>query len=203
MKKYLSLILAVMMLLAFTTEGFAACTQAFATSAKGNFLAGLFLKTDTYKIAHYADAATWSAATAQYSATNEVGTAGGYVLDTLAYGTSGTTYWMDFADEVNASTTFASASTCAIIYDDTAADTGCTASGAPYPCCTGSGTGTCANAVIGVFTYSSVQPNNGTLTVTFPAADASNAVIRLAIYDWLHFAMTGVLHYEMTGELPK
>ena len=162
----------------------AACTQAISTSAKGNWLGGLFLKADTYKIAFYADAATYSASTAQYSATNEVSgtgySAGGYTLDSLAYGTSGTTYWMDFADEVSATTTFDAASTCAVIYDDTAADTGCTASGAPWPCCSGSGAGTCANAVLGVFTFTSVQPSAGTLTVTFPTADASNAIIRIA-----------------------
>jgi len=169
----------------------AACTQGISTSAKGNWLSGLFLKADTYKIAFYADAATYSASTAQYSATNEASgtgySAGGYTLDSLAYGTSSTTYWMDFADEVAATVTFAAASTCAIIYDDTAADTGCTSSGAPWPCCSGSGAGTCANAALGVFTFTSVQPSAGTLTVTFPAADASNAIIRIAegVYNWL------------------
>jgi hypothetical protein len=169
----------------------AACTQAISTSAKGNWLSGLFQKGDTYKIAFYQTAATWDATTAQYSATNEItGTnysAGGYALDSLAYGTSGTTYWMDFADEVQNSVTFDQASTCAVIYDDTAANTSCTGAGAPWPCCSGAGAGTCQDAVLGVFTFTSVQPSAGTLTVTFPTADASNAIIRIArgALDWI------------------
>lgn len=189
--KKLAAVLAALCLCLAPLSADAACTQGISTSAKGNWLSGLFLKADTYKIAFYADAATYSASTAQYSATNEVSgtgySAGGYALDSLAYGTSSTTYWMDFADEVAATVTFSAASTCAVIYDDTAANTSCSASGTPWPCCSGSGAGTCADAVLGVFTFTSVQPSAGTLTVTFPAADASNAIIRIAegIYDWL------------------
>lgn len=185
--KTMKRLLAVLLALAFAFAPIAAdaaCTQAISTSAKGNWLGGLFLKADTYKIAFYADAATYSATTAQYSATNEVSgtgyTAGGYTLDSLAYGTASTTYWMDWADEVAATVTFSAASTCAVIYDDTAANTGCTGTGAPWPCCSGAGAGTCADAVLGVFTFTSVQPSAGTLTVTFPTADASNAIIRIA-----------------------
>ena len=176
-------ILAILAVLVFTAPAYAACTTALPTSAKGNMLAGLFQKGDTYKIAFYTDTATFGASTAQYTATNEVSgtnyTAGGYTLDTLAYGTSGTTFWLDFADEVANTVTFTTASTCVMIYDDTASNSGCTASGAPYPCCSGSGAGTCADAALYIGSITSVQPSAGTLTVTFPAADASNAIVRV------------------------
>jgi hypothetical protein len=193
MKKILAVVCLLIACL-LSSVSHAACTQAFSTSAKGNFAAGLFLKTHTYKIAHYADAATWSAATAQYSTTNELATSGNYTaggpaLDSLTYGTSGTTYWIDFADETEATQTWSAASTCALIYDDTVDDSGCTASGTPYPCCTGSGTGTCANAVIGVFVYASAQPSAANVTVQFPTADATNAVIKFAFWEWLSTAM--------------
>lgn len=183
MKRILGAILAVVMILVFTAAAQAACTGAIPTSAKANWLGGLFQKSDTYKIAFYTDTATWGASTAQYSATNEVsGTnypAGGFTLDSIAISTSGTAGIIDFADEVNNTITFTAASTCAMIYDDTAADTSCTASGVPWACCTGSGTGTCANAVIWVGTFTSIQPTAGTLTVTFPTADGTNAIVQI------------------------
>ena len=164
----------------------AACSQAISTSAKGNWLSGAFDADDTYKIAFYTDSATYDATTAEYAATNEVtGTgysAGGFSLDTpIAYGTSTTVYWMDWPDEVNATITFDAASTCAVIYNDTVADTDCSANQTPYACCTGASAGTCDDPVLGVWTFTSVQPSAGTLTVTFPTADASNAILRIAM----------------------
>jgi hypothetical protein len=100
---------------------------------------------------------------------------------------------MDFADEVQASVTFNQTSTCVIIYDDTATNTGCTASGAPWPCCSGAGAGTCADAVIGVWTFTSVQPSAGTLTVAFPTPDATNAIVRIAAYEWIETIMAQAL----------
>jgi hypothetical protein len=185
----------------------AACTQAISTEFKGNLFGGLYLKADTYKIAFYQAAAVWDATTKQYAATNEITgtnyTAGGYELDTLAYGTSATTYWMDFADEVQATVTFNQASTCAIIYDDTTANTSCTGAGAPWACCSGAGAGTCADSVIGVFTFTSVQPSAGTLTVTFPTADASNAIVRIArnLWEYLMPAAYAIDRVDATVEI--
>lgn len=197
MKKFFSVLMLVLLFalcaLPFAQSAEAACTQALATSAKGNWLSGLYQNGDVYKIAFYTDTATWGAATEQYSATNEVsGTnyvAGGFTLDTLSYGTSGTTYWLDWADEVNNNTTFTAPSTCVIIYDDTAANTSCAATDNPWPCCTGAAAGTCADAIIGVWTFASVQPSAGTITVTFPTPDATNAIVRIAFYDWLELLM--------------
>jgi hypothetical protein len=192
MNKKITILLALILLVfGLTAQGFAACSQAIPTSAKGNWLGGLYQSTDTYKIAFYTDSATWDATTEQYAATNEVSGsgygAGGFTLDSFAFGTSSTTYWIDFADEVNNPVTFSAASTCVIIYDDTAADTSCTGSDAPWPCCDGASSGTCQDAAIYVGTFTSVQPSAGTLTVTFPTADASNAIIRLAqgFWEWL------------------
>jgi hypothetical protein len=45
---------------------------------------------------------------------------------------------------------------------------------------------------LGVFTFTSVQPSAGTLTVTFPTADASNAVFRIARDVWDYFSLFGI-----------
>jgi hypothetical protein len=156
------LFLAVLITFAFGANAFAACTTAFPTSAKKEFLDGVHLAANTYKIAFYTDTATYGAATTAYSATNEVSgtgyTAGGYTLDTRASNTSGTTAWLDFADEVASTVTFTSAAKCVIIYNDTVA-------GDP--------------AIYVGNLASAVQPSAGTLTVTFPAADATNAIVRV------------------------
>lgn len=183
MKKVLA-VLAVLMLVLAPTLADAACTQNIANSAKENWLTGLYHFGDTYKIAFYTDSATYSKSTTAYSATNEVTgtnyTAGGFTLDTLAVGLSTDTAYMDWADEVNNTITFDNASTCAMIYDDTAANASCTSTDTPWACCTGAGAGNCTDAILAVFTFTSVQPSAGTLTVTFPTADASNAIIRIA-----------------------
>lgn len=195
--KRLSIIAVVLMaVILFVGMAEAACTQAISTQAKGNWLSGLYQKGDTYKAAFYTSTAAWDATTNTYSASNEItGTgysAGGYTLDSLAFGTSSTTYWLDFADEVNGSVTFDNPSTCLLIYDATDHSGDCTASGEPDPCCTGTGTG-CETAVLGVFTFTSVQPSAGTLTITFPTADASNAIIRIARGSWEDQLFTGQL----------
>ena len=126
------LFLAVLIVLAFGANGFAACTTAFPTSAKKEFLDGVHLAANTYKIA--------------------------YTLDTRASNSSGTTAWIDFADEVAAGVTFTSAAKCVIIYNDTVV-------GDP--------------AIYVGNLASAVQPSAGTLTVTFPTADATNAIVRV------------------------
>ncbi len=189
MKRSITILILIAALFAFVApSAHAACTQAISTAAKGGWLTGLFLKADTYKIAFYTSTAAFDGATSQYTATNEVSgtnySAGGFTLDSLTIGTSGTTYWMDWADEVNNTITFTNASTCAMIYDATDKHTSCSASGTPYPCCTGSQAGCAGDMTLAIFTFTSVQPSAGTLTVTFPTADASNAVIRIAKSLW-------------------
>lgn len=161
MKRFLTLF-AALTVLAFGANAYAACTTAIPTSFKKDILDGVHETGDTYKIAFYTDTATYGAATTAYSATNEVSgtgyTAGGYTLDTRASATSGTTAFLDWADEVASTVTFSSAAKCVMIYNDTAAG---------------------KNAVYVGNLASSVQPTAGTLTVTFPAADASNAIVRV------------------------
>jgi hypothetical protein len=141
----------------------AACTQALVSSAKQEFLSGTHVTTgtpDTFKLAFYADAATYGAATTAYSATNEVSgggyTAGGFAV-TPTPGLSGTTGLLDFADIAPTGVTFGAASTCAVLYNSSK-----------------------TNKAIAVFTFTSVQPSAGTLTVDFPASGASTSAVRIA-----------------------
>ena len=154
----------IFVLLAILTASplFAACTTAIPTSFKKDVLDGVHETGDTYKVAFYTDSATYGAATTAYSATNEVSgtgyTAGGYTLDTRVSATSGTTAYLDWADETATTVTFSSPAKCVVIYNDTAAG---------------------KNAVYVGNLASAVQPSAGTLVVTFPAADATNAIVRV------------------------
>jgi hypothetical protein len=163
MNRILSITLA---LLLIAGSAFAACTQAFPTSAKQEFLTGTHDSADIYKIAFFTDTATWGAATTAYAATNEVTgtgyTAGGFAVVPTA-GAATTTGIIDFADIAPTTVTFAAASTCAMIYNTSK-----------------------TNKILGVFTFTSVQPSAGTLTVDFPASGASTSTIRIAdIWNWL------------------
>lgn len=182
--KRIFVVFVILMMAFMGATAHAACTQAIPTQFKSMLFGGAFQKSHTYKIAFYQTAATWDATTTQYAATNEItGTnysAGGYTLDSFTVAVSGTTAYIDFADEVAATVTFNQASTCAIIYDDTLANSSCTGADDPWDCCTGASAGTCTDAAVYVGTFTSVQPSAGTLTVTFPTADASNAIVRLA-----------------------
>lgn len=139
-----------------------AITQALSTSFKSELLNKEHdMDSDTFKIALYTSSATLDATTTAYSATNETsGT--GYVAagETLTGGTiavSGTTAFVDFDDPSWTTASFTAAG--ALIYNDTHA-------------------GKAAVLVLdfgGDFTVTS-----GTFTITFPTADASNALIRLA-----------------------
>jgi opacity protein-like surface antigen len=195
MKKFLTaLALAAMVITAGYAEAAITCTQALATQFKGNALSGVYRSDHTYKIAFIKDSGTgtYNATTKQYSdisADEMTGTnQGPYTLSGLTYGTSGTTYWITFTNNAPTVVTFAADSGCAIIYDDSAVNTGCTATGVPDPCCTGAGTGTCQDSVIGVWSFTSVKPVASTLNINFPTADATNAVIRFAsVYDWIMY----------------
>jgi len=142
-----------------------AITQAMATSFKVEILGGDFDfssgTADTFKIALFTSAATLSAATTAYSTSNEV-TGTGYVAggNTLTISTnatsSGTTAFLDFADTTWSSATITARG--ALIYKS-------------------GGT----NPAVAVLDFGSDKTSTaGDFTIVFPAADASNAIIRIA-----------------------
>lgn len=144
-------------------------TTAMCTSFKKELLEGKhdFNATggDTFKIALYTSSATLGASTTDYSSSNEVtGTgysAGGNTLTCIDPTTSGTTAFADFADTTWSSATITANG--ALIYNTT----------------TDGGTGT-TNAVCALAFGGDKTSTNGDFVIQFPAADASNAIIRLA-----------------------
>lgn len=144
-----------------------AITTAMCTSFKSELLGGTHdLDTDSLKLAliKASPTGTYGAATTNYSdvtgnsdeASGTGYTAGGQVLDGASISTDGTTAIVDFTDEVFTNVTL-SADGC-IIYNTAA-----------------------SNAAIAVIDFGgTVSASAGDLTIEFPAADASNAVIRIA-----------------------
>ena len=144
-----------------------AITTAMCNSFKQELLGGVHdLDTDTLKIAliKCSHTGTYGASTTNYSdvtgnsdeASGTGYTAGGQALDSATISLSGSTAFVDFADEVF-STASVSADGC-IIYNSSQ-----------------------SNKAIAVFSFgSTVTSTNGDFTVVFPTADASNAVIRIA-----------------------
>ena len=116
---------------------------------------------DTFKIALYTNSASFTAATTAYTATNEITgtgyTAGGNTLTRIDPTSSGTTAFTDFADTTWTSATITARG--ALIYNDSAA-------GDP--------------AVVILDFGSDKSSDNGTFSVVFPTANASNALIRIA-----------------------
>jgi len=143
-----------------------AITQAMATSFKVGILDGVFdFGTGTsqvFKIALYTASATLDATTTAYTTSNEVTgtgyTAGGNTLVVSQVPTStGTTAFLDFADSTWSSATI-------------------TARGALIYLANGT-----TNPAVCVLDFGSDKTStNGNFTVIFPAADASNAIIRIA-----------------------
>ncbi len=120
---------------------------------------------DTFKLAMYTNSASFNAATTAYTTSNEgsgsVYTAGGSALTNVDPLLSGTTAMTHFDDM-----TFTSApvnARGALIYNTT----------------TGSGSGTTDTVVVLDF-GSDKTSTAGDFTIQFPAADASNAIIRIA-----------------------
>ena len=116
---------------------------------------------DTFKIALYTNSASFNAATTAYTTSNEVTgtnyTAGGNTLTRVDPTSSGTTAFTDFADTTWSSSTITARG--AMIYNDTAA----------------------GNPAVVILDFGSDKTStNGDFTVVFPAADASNAIIRIA-----------------------
>jgi len=131
--------------------------------AKHNFLLS---GGDTFNIALYDNSASFTAATTDYTATNEVAASGSYsagggALTRINPTTSGTTAFTDFADITFTSATITARG--ALIYNTT----------------TGAGTGTTDTVVVLDF-GSDKTSTAGDFEIVFPAADASNAIIRIA-----------------------
>lgn len=148
-------------------------TQAICTSFKVEMLNGIHAfgttvvrgasTADTFKAALYTAAATVNSTTTTYSATNEVSgtnyTAGGV---TVTFGTaptsSGTTaYVTPSASIVYTNVTLGTSFDCVLIYNSTQ-----------------------GNKAVSVHTFTAQTITAGTLTLTMPTNDSSNALIRLA-----------------------
>ena len=142
-----------------------AITQAMCTSFKKELLEGVHNFKNSggndFKLALYTSSATLGASTTAYTTSNEASgtnyTAKGASLTRVDPSTSSTTALTDFAD-----LTFSNASVTArgcLIFNDTA-------SGDPAVCVLDFGGDKTSTA--------------GDFTIQFPAADASNAIIRIA-----------------------
>ena len=121
---------------------------------------------DTFKIALYTNSASFTAATTDYTATNEVGNSGSYAagggtLTRVDPASSGTTAYTDFDDITFTSATITARG--ALIYNTTE----------------GAGTGT-TNAVVVLDFGADKTSTSGDFQIAFPTADASNAIIRIA-----------------------
>ena len=143
-----------------------AITQAMCTSFKVGILGADFDfdtgTTQVFKIALFTSSATLSAATTAYAATNEVSgtgySAGGNTLTVSQVPTStGTTAFLDFAD-----TTWSTATI--------------TARGALIYLANGT-----TNPAVAVLDFGGDKTSTaGNFTIQFPAADATNAILRIA-----------------------
>lgn len=143
-------------------------SQAMPTSFKQQLLEGVhdFRASggDTFRIALYTNAANLGASTTAYTATGEVSgsgySAGGATLSAVNPSVSGTTALTDFADVTWAGATITARG--ALIYNTTPGHT--------Y-----------TNAAVAVLDFGSDRTSTaGDFTIVFPAADASNAIIRIA-----------------------
>jgi len=141
-----------------------AISTAMCTSFKQELLVGTHNFTATsgnsFKLALYTSSASLGASTTAYSVSNEVSgtgyTAAGAALTSVTPTTSGTTAFCDFSDLTFSSSTITANG--ALIYNDTQSDKA-----------------VCALAFGGDKTSTA-----GDFTITFPTADASNAIIRIA-----------------------
>ena len=144
-----------------------AITSAICTSFKVELLKGVhnFTATtgDTFKIALYDSDATLGASTTAFSTSEEItntsGTAytsGGATLTSVTPVASSTTAVCDFADVSYSSASFTANG--ALIYNSSATNA----------------------AVCAIAFGSDKTATNGTFTIQFPTADATNAIIRLA-----------------------
>ena len=141
-----------------------AITQAMCTSFKKELLEGThnFKNSGggTFKLALFTSSATLGASTTAYATTNEVSgtgySAGGSALTRVDPTSSGTTAFTDFADLTFSTATITANG--ALIYNSSASD----------------------KAVIVLAFGGDKTSTAGDFTIQFPAADASNAIIRIA-----------------------
>ena len=141
-----------------------AITQAMCTSFKSELMTATHnfaTNGNAFQLALYTSSATMSASTTAYSTNQEATgtnyTAKGGTLTKVAPTTSGTTAFTDFADLTFGTATI-TARGCMSFND--------TASGDP---------------AVAVFDFGGNKTSTaGSFTITFPTADASNAVIRIA-----------------------
>jgi len=117
---------------------------------------------NTFKLALYTNSATFTAATTAYTTSNEVSNSGSYsagggALTNVTPTSSGTTALTDFADLEFTSATITARG--ALIYNDSAA----------------------GDPTVAVLDFGADKTStSGTFTIQFPAANASNAIIRIA-----------------------
>ena len=141
-----------------------AITQAMCTSFKKELLTATHnfaTGGNAFKIALFTSSATMGATTTAYSTSQEVANSGSYAagggtLTKVAPASSGTTGFTDFADFSFTTATITARG--ALIYNDTSSD----------------------KAVCVLDFGGDKSSSSGTFTIQFPAADASNAIIRIA-----------------------
>ena len=141
-----------------------AISQSMCTSFKQEILVAThnFTTTtgDVFKIALYTSSATLGSATTAYAATNEIAgtgyTAGGLALTNVTPTTSGTTAYVDFGNAVWTTATITARG--ALIYNSSK-----------------------SNKAVAVLDFGADKTSTaGDFTVSFPTADASNAIVRIA-----------------------
>ena len=141
-----------------------AITQAVCTSFKQELLVEGHNFTngqDTFKIALYTSSASLDASTTAFTTSNEVSDSGSYSsgggsLTSVTQTTSGTTAICDFADISFTSATITARG--AMIYNSSN-----------------------SNKAVCILDFGGYKTStSGTFTIQFPAADASNAILRLA-----------------------
>jgi len=141
-----------------------AITQAMCTSFKKELLTATHnfaTNGNAFKLALYTSSATMGATTTAYSTAQEISNTGSYAagggtLTKVAPTSSGTTGFTDFADLSFTTATITARG--ALIYNDTNGD----------------------KAVCALDFGADKSSSSGTFTIQFPAADASNAIIRIA-----------------------
>ena len=142
-----------------------AISQAMCTSFKVELLQGVHNFTNssgnTFNIALYTSSASLGAGTTAYTTSNEVSgtnyTAKGQALTNVTPTSSSSTALTDFTDETFSNVTLTARG--ALIFNDSA-------SGDPAVCVLDFG--------------SDKSASSGDFTIVFPAADSSNAIIRIA-----------------------
>ena len=141
-----------------------AITQAMCTSFKTELLTGTHNFTNssgnTFKLALFTSSASLGAGTTAYSTSNEASgtgyTAGGAALTNVTPVAVSTTAVVDFSDLTFSSSTITARG--ALIYNDSVSD----------------------KAVLVLDFGSDKSSSSGDFTITFPTADASSAIIRIA-----------------------